>query len=257
MTQDLLRKLGLDEAEEKIYSYLLDHGQSTAGTIIEAVGLKRGNVYNILKRLADKELAEEFQKDGLMHFRLNNPRAIEAILRRQTATVEETKKLVTEELPELINRFNRANHKPNVRYFEGSEAVREIYDDILAQGRPLLLIRSPEDDKVAPQEIRQFIRERIKRNIRVDAITPQHPKANQNPERDKTQLYHRTWVNSTSYSEPIEVDIYGDHLAFIDFSNETRSVIIENGRIADAMKKIFALAKMGAEASFKTSNKER
>ena len=256
MTLDLLRKIGLDEGEERVYSYLLDHGPSTAGAVIAGVGLKRGNVYNILKRLAGKELAEQYEKDDVSHFRLNHPRAIEALLLRQTTAVEETKRLLSEELSKLINRFKHANHKPNVRYFEGSEAVREIYDDILEQGKPLLLMRSPEEEKTHPQEIRQFIRERIKCGITVDSITPKHPKANKDPERDKAMLFHRTWVSPEQYSEPIEVDIYSDRIAFIDFGNETRSVIIENGRIAEAMKKIFALAKIGAEATTKPLNRE-
>ena len=45
------------------------------------------------------------------------------------------------------------------------------------------------------------------------------------------------------YDSPVEIDIFGDNLAFINFSKNGMSTLIESPEIADAMRQVFLFAK--------------
>ena len=53
----ILEKLGLSENEAVIYEFLIAGGRQKARDLVNASGLGRGNVYNLLGQLQEKNFA--------------------------------------------------------------------------------------------------------------------------------------------------------------------------------------------------------
>lgn len=51
------------------------------------------------------------------------------------------------------------------------------------------------------------------------------------------------------YSAPVEIDIFGDTVAFIDFENDGMSTMITSANIAEAMRQLFLIAKQMTDAT--------
>ena len=56
-------------------------------------------------------------------------------------------------------------------------------------------------------------------------------------------LLTRTFLPPNEYSSPVEIDIFGDNVAFINYSKDGMSTLIESPEIADAMRQMFLFAK--------------
>jgi sugar-specific transcriptional regulator TrmB len=77
MNLSILKNIGLSDGEVKIYNTLLEQGELSAGAIIKASGLKRGDCYNKIYALKKKGLIEEFAKNKKKYFMLEHPNKIE------------------------------------------------------------------------------------------------------------------------------------------------------------------------------------
>ena len=56
-------------------------------------------------------------------------------------------------------------------------------------------------------------------------------------------LLTRTLLPPEEYDSPVEIDIFGDNVAFINYSKNGMSTLIESPEIADAMRQMFLFAK--------------
>jgi sugar-specific transcriptional regulator TrmB len=78
----LLRQLGLNEGESIIYSLLLENGVSDGKTLTAQSGMGRGNVYNALAMLKERNLVLEIQ--GIKaKYQVTSPDQLSGLLRVQ------------------------------------------------------------------------------------------------------------------------------------------------------------------------------
>src|SRR5687768_17570262 len=107
-----LRAAGLSEEEAKVYSLLLEGGPQTAGALLKDAGLKRGNLYQVLRGLEAKLLVSESKKDAKILF---SPEAPDALLDRARARKEEASRAeaaLADALPEMKTAYFAASQKP-------------------------------------------------------------------------------------------------------------------------------------------------
>ncbi len=131
MHTELLQKIGLNESEIEVYEFLLNHGEASAGEIIESTSLKRGSAYNMLYILRDKGLIEEFDKNNKAFFRPEHPQKLLEMFSQSVKDMQEVQAELEQNLPDLTQVFSKKHTKPAVRYFEGSEGMQEILADTL------------------------------------------------------------------------------------------------------------------------------
>ena len=53
----------------------------------------------------------------------------------------------------------------------------------------------------------------------------------------------KVYRRKNDYNSPVEIDIFGDNVAFINFDKDGMSTLIESPEIADAMRQMFLFAK--------------
>ena len=115
MSTQLLENLGLSSEEASIYSLMLQLGVSPIQKILPKSGLKRGTLYNVLRRLKERELVVEKEGTKKATFEVVAPEKLGELLTAEQARMEENKKRLDDALPQLKSLYNLAMHKPEVR----------------------------------------------------------------------------------------------------------------------------------------------
>src|SRR3990167_7364664 len=121
---DLLKKIGLDEKEAEVYEALLSLGKAGMGKILGKVKLKRGSAYNAVYGLMEKGLVVESPAGGRKVFEVQNPEHLAEVIKTSEQNLKEAEQTLTGSLPQLKSAFNLVMHRPNVRFFEGLNAVQ-------------------------------------------------------------------------------------------------------------------------------------
>lgn len=250
-----LTQIGLSEKEATVYEALLNLGKANMGKLLPKVPYKRGNTYDILKDLAAKGLISETEERGKTVFVVEPPDKLQEYIESQEKNAARAKANFKNLLPELKSVFNLVTERPNIQFFEGVEGMKQIYDDILLDGKDFQMVRAsyePVFEKQVVPIVSNFIKTRVRHEQKVFALTPINQQANptnKKPEDDNAVLMQRTWVDATKYTAPVEIDMYGNKVALLSFGKELVGVIIESQQIAEALKQIFELARLGAEKS--------
>ncbi|MFA6489233.1 MAG: helix-turn-helix domain-containing protein [Candidatus Micrarchaeia archaeon] len=121
---DILRELGLTEAEAQVYLALLEIGSSTAGPVIKKTGLHKATTYQIFQRLAEKGLVSSIIEGKKRHFLPANPRRLLDILHMQEEKLQAS-------LPSLEAMLQAGMGKQEVSVYTGTKGIRSVLDGML------------------------------------------------------------------------------------------------------------------------------
>ncbi len=113
-----LKKLGFTPNEIKVYSALLDLGQSSTGPIIKRTELHRNIVYDVLDSLVKRNLLLETIKSKKKFFKIRDPQILTDIAHEQ---LNSTIKIVSEIKKQLHTTA------PEVIVYEGKEGWETAY----------------------------------------------------------------------------------------------------------------------------------
>jgi sugar-specific transcriptional regulator TrmB len=115
-----LRKLGLSNAESRVYLTLIEMGSGLVSAISRKAGVPRTNCYYTLKTLADKGLVSITNQGHRRVYLAETPRKLVVVERQRLAVAESL-------VPSLVALERTVSgHAPRMRYFEGM-AVRTLF----------------------------------------------------------------------------------------------------------------------------------
>jgi sugar-specific transcriptional regulator TrmB len=250
MNEELLVSLGLNKTQAKAYIALVRHGAMSPPELAKATGETRTNAYTILDRLVELGLAKKDDHKKKLVYRVENPVALENLVKKHRDQALAQEKLVKDSMPALLNYFYTFSEQPGVRFFQGKDGIEEIYKDHLRTGKTTRIIRSWKDRDFFGKGVYNVWRKRpAKYGIKTVMLSPDVEDANNDPALDKLLLWTRTWMTKEDYTAPVEWDIYGDKVSIISFGEEAIGMIIESPQIAESMRQIFALAERGLRAN--------
>lgn len=119
-----LQKIGLNEKEAKVYLALLELGRASVFQISKKAGLKRPTVYLVLDSLIKQVLVVLVPKENKKYYVAEKPSRVLELLK-------DKEKKLKEFLPNLNALYNKGEYKPDIRYYEGKEALENIYMEII------------------------------------------------------------------------------------------------------------------------------
>lgn len=119
-----LQKIGLNEKEAKVYLALLELGRASVLRISKKAGLKRPTVYLILDSLIEKGLIILMPKEKKNFYIAEKPLKFLDLLKEREKNLKEL-------LPNLSALYQKGEYKPDIRYYEGKEALENIYMEII------------------------------------------------------------------------------------------------------------------------------
>ena len=237
---------GLSSNEVSADLALLDLGKGTVSQISRKAGLNRTTGYDILDRLVAKRLVSISGKEPKQEYLAESPDRIENLLLDELEEKQNQLENARKTIPQLKSMHNVAG-RPQIRFYEGTEGLQQVYEDTLTSNEPIRAYASVEDvHKALPNYFPQYYKRRTQKNIPIRAIFTDTPEGRELSKHDEEEIRQSAFVSAQQYGFHPEINIY-DNKIMIASWREKLGIIIESGEIADAMKKIFELAWIAAK----------
>jgi sugar-specific transcriptional regulator TrmB len=243
MDIEILTQAGLTEMQANIYLFLVKNGQKTPTEIASAIDEKRTTVYSALEKLEKLGIISQKDRGKISAYVPNHPSVLESLAEKRLRSAARQAKNLESNLPSLINYYNEHQSTPGATTFYGQEGVQMIWDKILATKKTFYFVRSHFDELADREGLEKFKKARIEAGIESEDITPSEFTHNTNADMKKNYLLTRTLLPPEYYDSPVEIDIFGDNVAFINYAKNGMSTLIESPEIADAMRQMFLFAK--------------
>jgi sugar-specific transcriptional regulator TrmB len=244
--QKALLSLNFTEKEANVYLALLELGQGSVSEIARKANINRTYGYNILSALAAKGLVNVSGKEPKQEYAAESPDKIRNMLNAEILKNRDFLQLADKIIPQLKS-IHSVRGRPQVRFYEGKEGIKQVYEDTLTSHEPIRAFAHVEDNnETLPEYFPDYYFRRAKRGIKIRAIFPNSPAAKDLVKFDKIQMRETALVPADKYSFSPEINIY-DNKVMIASWREQLGITIESNEIADAMKKIFELAWISAK----------
>jgi predicted transcriptional regulator len=248
MYKKILQLTDLTPSQAEIMDHLFQHKDAKASDIAKKIKRSRAIVYKEVEELEIMGLLKKKQTaNQVTTFSAGHPSLLKKLIKNKEDQLRRDKQLLDSCLPKMISSYNLINNQPGIRFYEGVRGLKEIYDEILDDGKDFYLIRTAYEptylDQVAPI-VEEFIRQRLRKKIKVTAIIPSDV---DDPAKDAGWLLKRFRIDESLYTAPVEIDIFGDKVAILSFGQELVGLIIESKQVALGLKQLFMLASLAAK----------
>lgn len=242
MNPQLLQSLGLSPSQAITYLKLVERGEVTPPEVAKLTGESRTNAYMILQKLEEYGLVEKVEDAKKLKYQPLNPVALERLAEEKRVETAKVEHQIKHAMPQMLSYFYSFTEKPGIRLLQGLEGIKEIYKDTLRTKKDIYFLRTPSEVKTLGDEyFSKYKQKRAQLGITTYAFTQDSSQAHKYAADDNLNKMVRTWLKPDSYDAPVEVNIYGDKVAFLAYGEEIMGVIIQSPAIAESMRQIFKL----------------
>jgi len=230
-TAELLEKLeriGLSEIEARIYIALLRLGRSKAGKIAKEARLNRTSTYDGLKRLLEKGLAGYAIEANRKVFSAAEPERLAGFLKEKEEYAQEI-------VPGLKAIRAKPGEKKNVTLYYGNKGVKSVFLDMLKERKTNCVLDSEgQFTQRMPDFAKFYVKQVEKYKIQIKHIVREG--VDVKPSKT-TQV---RFVPRGTASDAV-MNIYGNKIAIILWSDTPEAVVIESKATADAFRNYFEI----------------
>lgn len=238
--EKLLAQLGFSRNESRVYLAALECGVSSAQDIAVKAGLQRTTTYSVLGQLVIKGLMAKTKTKGKSRFIAEDPDKLKLFIKELHSNLNKLK-------PEFDAIYNKSQIKPKIFFYEGRGAIQKVYNDTLAEKPREILEWNTNAYFENPMVDEDYVYKRIALNISAKRIAGNKSMwETKHRRRDEKELSQTVIVPKEIFSPEIEVNIYNNKVAFMNYA-ENMSVIIESEAIASAMRQVYNLSWEGAK----------
>ena len=238
----LLQKLGFSSNESKVYLAALESGLASAQTIAKKANVRRTTCYSVLGYLVNRGVVGKTKHKDKTKFLAEPPERLLSLIR-------EIENGIKQALPELDAIYNKKETKPKILFYEGGDAVWKVYEDTLKEKPRTILMWNNQEffEKFGDRKYVNYIPQRVALGIGAKRIASKGSTWDtKHRHLDKKELSETIIVPKEIFDPHIEVNIYNNKLAFMNYA-ENMAIIIESKAIADAMRQAYELSWKGAE----------
>ncbi len=246
IAKNQLTELGFSDKEASVYLALLELGPATTSEISRVAKINRTTGYDILESLVNDGLVNPLGDAKIQKYVAENPDKVIVFLENKIKQGKEKLKKAYDLLPELFSVFNE-KEKPKIKFFEGVERVKEAFNDTLSAKIEIVgyAVGADAFTAVGEEYLRDYFKRRVAKNIKVRVIAPDDPDTLKVTARDREELRESYVVPRDKFYFTTETNIYNDKVLIVSWK-EKFAVLVESKEIADAQKKVFELAWLGA-----------
>ena len=245
MSKDLLHileSIGLDGKESQLYLAGLQLGAAPASDYAKKAAMNRITAYNTLESMVRCGLLTTVKKVRAKWYSPVAPEYLSLEARKSAEALDRA-------LPELRSLQGAKYRKPRVRFFEGWEGVRHVYEDTLTAKTEILnFADSAVLRKFWANYDDEYVAQRVKRGIVLRGIAPDDATGRRVHGEDKDRLREIRLVPTAMFDSRNEINIYDHKVAICSFPADARStddlfgVIIESKEVAQTQRQIFEMA---------------
>lgn len=234
----ILEALWIHEHGAKIYLTLLEKGEKSIAELTKLAGLYRVEIYRQLPFLLESGLVVELMRGKRKTYIATSPYKIKEMHEQQEENMNQN-------IENLIQNFAQHEKKPHVIYQEGKKALMYVFSDIvntLWHGDVFYRVSSEKDVSKANTYLPKNYRDiRDKKQLERYVIMSEAGAKAKNPRLERELLTIPPELDD--FEDNISLTIYGNKIAYIDFTTET-SIIIEHAALVDFHKKMFRIMYM-------------
>lgn len=224
MIIDELIKVGLHPQEAKIYSVLLEQGDSSATQLAKRTGIGRTNVYDYAAALNKKGLVSEYEKNSKIVYTAENPEQFSDLVEKNLREAKEISSTINQIMPKLQELYQANTTKPVMKFFFGKKAYKSVCEQIYLHndGSEIYMIIPSLDDFALPEP--QYRNALIRKNIFTNLITNAGENLSEYTKRDQRELRktHLLAVNDFYISQTMI--LAEDKIYFGQFDKENFAV---------------------------------
>ncbi|KKR48181.1 MAG: Transcriptional regulator, TrmB [Candidatus Magasanikbacteria bacterium GW2011_GWC2_40_17] len=228
----ILQNLGLNEKEAKVYLACLELGSATVQEVSDKAGVKRTSVYNFLEDMKARGFITEVKHGKKILLTAEDPRVL-------LKKADEQKKQFEEMLPEFLSIYNLPSEKPKVKFYQGVEGLKRIYEDTLNEGATIYEISDYERmfETIELDWMWNYPKRRTEKNIKAFSIAKEGVQAQKVRAKDAEHLRETRFIKDVNFET--EINIYGDKIALLSFRRPYAGVIIEDRAIAQTLRSMW------------------
>jgi len=254
-----LEQIGLKQKQIEIYLLLLQMGEAMVQDLSTKTKIKRTTVYSTLDSLVSLGLVIFVDKSFHRYYYAENPKKIAIYFKDKKQDIENQEKRFSEVLPELSGLYNLKATKPKIRYYEGSEGIKQIYKEtlLLKPGSELLGYTTADilHDFLGDDFVKFYLDGRVKAKISAKVIAPKTEMAQIHVQNDRAEMRETILIDAEKFPFTNEINIFGSKVSIISFK-DLMGVVIESADVASTQKAIFELAWLGAKTMEEGKNRE-
>ena len=232
----VVKNIGLTEKEAKVYLACLELGSSNVAHIAQHARINRVTAYDILEKLLKKGMVNFLTQRGSRFYDATDPHMIASEMKRRAFDFRRA-------LPDLRRLRGDAIH-PRIRYFEGLDGIKAIYEETLASKTEILNYSNSKEIRDHWKNYdEEYVAKRVKRKIYLRGIAPADEHGAWVHERDKVCFREIRLVPVKEFTFTNEINIYDDKVAIISYKDKPLiGMIIESLEIANTQRDIFKMA---------------
>ncbi len=226
MNKEILKQIGLLDAEIEVYLTLLRIGASLVSRIHKETGLHRTHIYDLLEKLKEKGLVSTFIQSGKKYFNPSPPNKI-------LSYIEEKKDNVLSILPELEQLTTLPKEETHVELFKGKNGIKTVLQDVLNTKQDYCVLGSIQQfENILEFSLPNFLRKVEKLKLKERIIS------------DKKESIIKTKVGQYKYLKsnylfPSSFWIYGNKVAIFIWSLPYFAIVIDNEDVSKTYQNYF------------------
>jgi sugar-specific transcriptional regulator TrmB len=232
-----LAEIGLSESEIKIYISMLSLGDTTIERISKLSGIKRTTIYPLIGNLRNLGLVSIRDKGFKKTYYAESPK-------RLATMVERKKEDLLSVLPSLEALYNTKGNDILIKTYEGVDAMKSIYDELLQElrsGDKYLVIGDPERwDAHAKDYFKGFIKRRLKIDLKARLLLSYSDKA-KDYKKFEMNFNEEVRVLPENYIIETNVVITDKKIIIHQLDNPVITIVIESKSVISLQKNLFEM----------------
>lgn len=238
---EILQKLGLSDREAKVYLSLLELSQATVTKVSRKAGINRTTGYDILDSLAHKNLVRLSGKEPKEVYVAESPEKLIVMLEQRLSETEKQLETAKEYLPQLKT-LHTDNKRANVKFYEGIEGLKEVYEDTLTSKEKILAVAAYEDmHATLGSYFPKYYKRRAEKGISAKGIVPKTEFTLERMTYNKEEKREAAVLPKEIFDITPDIEVYDNKMMIASWRDKL-GIIIESAEIAHAMKIVFNLA---------------
>ncbi|MFA6447316.1 MAG: helix-turn-helix domain-containing protein [Patescibacteria group bacterium] len=232
--ESVFNDLGLTKNKGLVYLSTLEINTGSVVTIAKKAGLPRTTVHEILQNLVGLGLISFVTKGRARIYTAEPPQKLKSILRDKERKLDGI-------LPELSLLVGTNSIKPKIKFYEGVEGVKAVFEDTLTvQNKLLCGILSMQDLYQMPGKdyMDYYIKRRIQAGIKLNVIRSEGREVEEAwlfSAKENRQLHYAT----KDMVFPMTIYLYDNKVGIIGTRKENFGMIIESEDFFRTQKNLF------------------
>lgn len=230
-----LTSTGLDEQRAELYLAALSKGETTAAELADEMNMRRTAVYDNLRILQKRGYIQVIKHGKRYIFVALHPKELQ---KRFDHLRDQLKDL----LPDFLSYYAGSSALPFAQMFQGPQAAREVFEDILKVAKEEYLYFSPQiltAQMLDKSYIKQWIERRIKkgissRSLRVKGKSVSDPFFSEERKALRQIRYLPGHIDLKA-----SIYLYGNNIGILSTRQEHVAYIIHSPDLAYSLKQIF------------------